>query len=508
MKLQLETIINSLEDAVVCVDETSHVVFLNAAGARLFDCEGQKVAGQPVALFPAMAEVLNQLNLKEMHLSSESPKAAQRLRGKKNAGEAATLEALVTRVTAEAKSFYIVDIRDISSQQQMEKALIQSKKNQAIGALTSGIAHDFNNILTAVISQLELALASPELPGALRENLGHARTSARRGADLVSKLQGFGRQTKAKPVPVELPGLVQQTVSLLRRDSDAGLQIASVAAEVKPWLINADANQLMQAIMNLGLAGRDALSQGGKLTLSLANVTLNATELRPRRPGDFVRLTIAATGPALMGETLRGLLEGSFGTKDAGKEVGVGLAGASGTVVEHGGWIEVETRLGYGQVHVFLPRCLEPLTMPAPRAVSALDANTLQGHERILVVDDEELVRLVIRAVLAYRGYQITEATDGEDALRKYAKGLQPYDLVLMDLHMPGLNGREALVEIRRRDPSAKAILFSGTLPEHDTTHELRDVRLLQKPFENQELVRLVRATLDDRSTSTSHKYK
>jgi CheY-like chemotaxis protein len=286
-----------------------------------------------MALYPKIETILAQLNLSEMHLSADSPKGVRRLQGPKSSGEPVALEAAVTCVASGAKRFYIVDIRDISSQQQMEKALYQSRKNQAMSALTSGIAHDFKNVLTVVISQLELALASPELPESFRENLDGARTSARRGAELVNKLQGFSRQTKS--------------------------------------------------------------------TLSTD-----------------------------------------------------------------------------------LPDMLEPV---------------VAGKERILVVDDEDLVRKVVRAVLAYRGYRITEATSAEEALQKYFDAPQQYDLILMDLYMPEMSGRDALLRIRRWNPSARAIMLSATLPEHEMAPELKGIRCLQKPFENKELVRLVRETLDVR---------
>jgi len=334
MQLQPEIILDSLEDAVICVDDTWHVVFLNAAAHRLFDCEGQKVVGQPMALYPKMEAILGQLNLREMHLSAESPKGVRRLQGANAGGEPAALEAAVTCVASGGKSFYIVDIRDISPQQQMEKALYQSRKNQAMSALTSGIAHDFKNVLTVIISQLELALASPDLPDSFQENLDSARMSARRGAELVNKLQGFSRQTKSTLLPTELPDLVEPVIA---------------------------------------------------------------------------------------------------------------------------------------------------------------------GKERILVVDDEDLVRKVVRAVLAYRGYQITEAPNAEEALQKYFDSPQQYDLILMDHQMPEMTGRDALLRIRRWNPSARAIMLSATLPEHETAPELKGIRYLQKPFENKELVRLVRETLDDR---------
>jgi signal transduction histidine kinase/ActR/RegA family two-component response regulator len=498
MQLPLETIINSLEDAVVCVNERRDVAFLNAAASKLFACEGQRVIGQPFSKFPGMLAILGQLNFNEMHLSADSPKGARRLQGQTTKGEPFCLEALVTRVTAGGQGFFIVDIRDISLQQQMEKAFYQSRKSQAISALTSGIAHDFKNVLTGISSQLELALASPELPVSLKENLTQARTSAYRGTELVNKLQGFSRNGKAKLTPMALPDLVETAVATLRRDLDQA-DVRYNPAPQPPWTINADATQLLQVIVNLGLTLRDSTPEDGELRLELSNLTLNANEARaPRKTGDFVRLTVSYSELGLPAEMLSDLFETSFLNKNPGNRLALALAAASSVVAEHGGWMEGESHPSQGsQFHLLLPRTVEPIAAPPRQSAPAGDAASLRGKERILVVDDEPLVRMVIRAVLAYRGYCITEASHAEEALGKYVQTPGQYDLVLMDLYMPGMNGRDALLQLRRHDPSAKAILLSASLPDTENVSELEGITCLQKPFENQDLVRLVRQTLD-----------
>ena len=173
---------------------------------------------------------------------------------------------------------------------------------------------------------------------------------------------------------------------------------------------------------------------------------------------------------------------------------------SSHVVAEHGGWMEVESHAGQGSCFtVFLPRSRQAETAPAPRPLPLLDARALEGTERILIADDEELVRIVMRTVLAFRGYQIVEAVNGEDAVEKYTQSAKPFDLVLMDVHMPRLNGLDALAQIRQRDPRVKAVMLSGGLQEKDAEHsaDIEGVRFLQKPFENQELVCLVREMID-----------
>jgi two-component system cell cycle sensor histidine kinase/response regulator CckA len=201
------------------------------------------------------------------------------------------------------------------------------------------------------------------------------------------------------------------------------------------------------------------------------------------------------------------LFEPYFTTKEVGKGVGLGLSIAYSLITEHGGWMQVESQVGQGSAfHVFLPRSASAEERAGRRQSLAVDAKTVEGHERILVVDDEELVRMVIRAVLAYRGYQVFEAVNGEDAIAKFFGANPPFDLILMDRNMPNMSGREALIEIRRRAPVAKAILLSGGVGEEDRrdTAELRGVEFLHKPFENHELAHLVRRTLDARGNVAS----
>ena len=493
MELHLETIINSLDDAIVSVDGGFNVAFLNEAAAKMFQCDARSAVGQPAFNFPALDHVLAQIKLQELDFSNNLPKAVRRIEGREPTGESVPLEASVTCATVEGRKLYTAVIRDISLQQRMERVVYESRKTQAIGALAGGIAHDFNNILTAIISHIDLCQHSPDLAPSLRDHLIYAQTSARRGAELVSKLQLFSRQAKPKFAPTNPSELIDQVVFMLRRSIDPRIRL-NFTPQAKTWLVKADPKQIMETLVNLGLNARDAMPSGGALTLELSNVTITSAEAAPpRKAGEFVRISIIDTGIGMSPETLARLFEPYFSTKDKSRGPGLGLSIASSVVAEHGGWMEVESRVGDGsRFHVFLPRTLETQAQRPPSSM-----RETEGKERILVVDDEELVRIVTRAVLAYRGYQVVEAEDGEDAVEKYRKAAPAFDLVLMDMHMPRLNGHDALLRLREINPKLKAILLSGGLQERETSGELPGVLFLQKPFENQELVRTVRELLD-----------
>jgi PAS domain S-box-containing protein len=498
MDAPLNVILNSLEDGLLGVDDHSNIALLNEAAANAFGCDRAAAVGRPVAHVPAVAEVVRQLKLDELSKPDSPAKTTRRLLVNRNVGEPAPMEATVSAVHFNGRRVHLAIIRDLSAHQQMEQAVYDARKTQALGALAGGIAHDFNNVLAAVISQIDLALHAPEFPASLKQHLIYAQTSARRGAELVNKLQTFSRQGKPIFEPLNPAELIEQVVFVLRRSIDPKIAIHCPKPAVKPWLVRADSNQIMQALLNLGINARDAMPQGGAITITVENASFSSGEAQaPRKAGDFVRIAVADTGHGMTSETVSRVFEPYFSTKDLSRGPGLGLSIAAAVVADHSGWMEVESQVAKGsRLSILLPRTSDSAT--APRKVTPAEPKAMEGKERILVVDDEELVRMVTKAVLAYRGYQMVEAEDGEDALQKYSAAPGSFDLVLMDMHMPKLNGYDALLRIRELNPKAKAIVLSGGVHDPDESFgQMAGVAFLHKPFENQELLRLVRQMLD-----------
>ncbi|MCI0538251.1 MAG: response regulator [Verrucomicrobiales bacterium] len=386
--------------------------------------------------------------------------------------------------------------------EQTQEAVYQARKTQAIGALAAGLAHDFNNILTAILSHLDLLLLTPALPAELREHASYAKTSTVRAAELVSRLLSFSRQARPVLAPLQLPALVEEAIVLLRRKIEAKVELRPLAFAEDIWTVNADANHMMQLLTSLCLNGRDAMPDGGILSFKLANVAFSETEaVSPRRPGEFVRLTVSDTGKGVPPHLLERFFEHYFTTKEFGRGIGLGLAIVNSIVSEHGGWLEVESEAGAGsQFHAYLPRLRHARSKrETPREVLAANNQSLEGRETILLVDDEEMVRMVVRAVLGYRGYAIVEVTNGEEALQKLTDKPARFDLVLLDLNMPKMDGWETLRRLRQIQPTVPVIVLSG-----DSTEELAAriteagaAVILQKPFDNLELLRQVRRMLD-----------
>lgn len=499
MDLLLETILNSIEDAVLSIDDDSTILFLNEAAGRLFGCVPTHAIGQLVSRYSRMAGAVEQFKLDEPSPAGRPAKTIRRLHcARLSGGEPIPMEATVSHAYVDGRKLVTAVLRDVAFQQQMEKAVYESRKTQALGSLASGIAHDFNNVLAVVISQIDLALYSPGFPASLREHLIHAQTSARRGAELVSKLQAFSRQSKPVFGPLDLNDVIEQVLFMLRRSIDPKVVVQGGQQAERPWLVTADSGQMMQALLNLGINARDAMPKGGMLSIRTENIRIGVDEVQgARKAGEFVRLSVSDTGMGMPPEVVSRIFEPYFSTKDLSRGPGLGLSITAAVVAEHSGWMEVESQVGRGSVFsIFLPRSQELASVR--KQVPVADTNSLEGKERILVVDDEELVRMVTKAVLAYRGYQVLEAEDGEDAVAKYAANLGTIDLIMMDVHMPKMNGHEALLRIREINPRAKAVLLSGGLQEADGgLGSMERVVFLQKPFENQELLRVVRQLLD-----------
>jgi two-component system cell cycle sensor histidine kinase/response regulator CckA len=388
------------------------------------------------------------------------------------------------------------------AQEQTLEAIYQAGKTQAIGALAGGLAHDFNNLLTAILSHLDLLLLSPSLPADLREHAGYAKSSTVRAAELVSRLLSFSRQARPTLAPVQLPALLGDAIAMLRRKIGAGIELRPLSCGENIWTVNADASHLTQLITSLCLNARDAMPAGGILSLELANVAFSEKDAAPpRRAGEFVKLTVSDTGKGMPPQALARLLEHSFTSKEFSKGIGLGLVVVNSIVSEHSGWLEAQSGAGPGNhFHVYFPR-LRQVQAKREAAPEALVGNgeSLEGRETILLVDDEEIVRLVVRAVLGYRGYCIVDAPSGADALQKLAEQPGRFDLVLLDLNMPKMDGCETLRRLRQADPAVPVIVLSGDCGDEVTARitEAGPDLILQKPFDNLELVRQVRQTLD-----------
>lgn len=503
-RLPWEAIMDSVRNGVICVEGGQRVIYLNRAMEELFQTRRTDVIGNPIAFASELAQAFQLAGPKLLAAKAESAPYRQEFTHRTETGNAIPMTVTITEAQHGDLRILIGIVRDLSNLKRMEEALVQSRKNQAIGALTGGISHDFNNILTALLSQLDLALDEPGLPGPAREHILQAQTSGRRAAELISRLQTFSRQTETRTTTVDLAELLGQVELILRRSLDRRIQIRTDRIKPAQWLVKADASQVIQVVFNLALNARDAMPRGGELAIRLERVRRTQPDAAAGSPtATWVKLTVRDSGSGMTPEVKERVFEPYFTTKTLGRGTGLGLSIAQSIVQEQGGWMEVESEPGRGtQLHVFLPEIApgSPTSSTELHQFTAAETRALEGRETILIADDEEMVRLVMRAVLSYRGYKIIEATDGSHVFEVLRGLATPPDLVLLDVDMPRVNGWEALQQLKEDRPDLPVIMLSGGAVDSDSTRarERGATGFLSKPFKNEQLVQLVRKTLDE----------
>ena len=396
--------------------------------------------------------------------------------------------------------------RDVTEQKeqahalaQAEAALRQSQKMEAVGHLTGGIAHDFNNMLAVVIGSLDLLQRRLPENASMQRYAGHAMEAANRAAVLTQRLLVFARQQPLKPQPVDVNALVADMSELLRHAIGADIRIELLRTEGL-WCTRADPNQLENAILNLAVNARDAMPEGGSLTIETANVTLDgryAAGHPDMEAGDYVAITVTDSGVGMPTEVIRRAFDPFFTTKQAGQGTGLGLSQVYGFVKQSGGHVTIYSEPGRGTgVKVYLPRLAGPVAEPATGASAA---PLLAGRqELILLVDDETAVREVNAEALRELGYRVLQADGAEAALDML--GAHPdIDLLLTDVVMPGMDGRRLAAEARHGRPHLKVLFTTGYSPaaaQHNGVLD-PDAPLLGKPYTLDELGSKLRGVLD-----------
>ncbi len=413
----------------------------------------------------------------------------------------------VVRVSGRAVSFadnekaFELFAEDVTERRALEQQLQQSQKMEAVGRLAGGIAHDFNNLLMVISGYSEFLLdrlgPDPALRGPAQEIAG----ASQRASSLTRQLLAFSRKQMLAPKILDLNEVVTENLKMLTRVIGEDIDLVMVPAAVL-GSVRADAGQIDQVIMNLAVNARDAMPTGGKLTIETSNVSLDEEYARfhaPLRPGDYVMLSISDTGQGMDSETQSHIFEPFFTTKGT-KGTGLGLSTVYGIVKQSGGYIWVSSEAGKGTTFkIYLPRVAERAETVAQVVTSEEAVPTEPGTETILLAEDEANLRYLARQFLEKQGYKVIEAADGAAAMQIAVAHEGVIHLLLTDVIMPGMNGRELAQRISEIRPQTKILYMSGYTENvigHDGTLDA-GVSLLQKPFTLRDLKSKVREVLD-----------
>ena len=397
-------------------------------------------------------------------------------------------------------------LTDVTRRKALEDQLRQVQKLEAIGRLAGGVAHDFNNLLTAVVGNAGLLMQALQ-PGGSEHQLAVAiEQAAWRAAELTRQLLGFSRQTLLWLRPVNLNESIAEVVGLLKRTIDPRVTL-DVRTAADLGFVRADPGQINQVLMNLCLNACDAMPEGGGLLLEASNQTVANDHTCGRveaRAGLFARLRVADTGVGISAENLPRIFDPFFTTKQPGKGTGLGLAMVFGIVKQHDGWIECHSEAGRGACFdVYLPR-LEHAEEYSASPVISPSATLKPGlGESVLLVDDNELLRSLGGAILRQHGYNVLLAEDGQDAIEVFQREGGRIKLVVLDMTMPRLSGREALDRLRRMDPGVRVLFASGYSAEQLTEADRARIQgFIGKPYREHDLIYAVQEALKGVSAS------
>jgi PAS domain S-box-containing protein len=479
------------------LSEKGLILEANLTVATMLGVERGRLVKQPLSRFIASEDQDIYYFHRRKLFETQAPQVCEMRMGTKDGAQFwARIEATVT-VDSEGQAVCRATMSDITERKQLEAQLRQAQKMEAIGTLAAGISHDFNNLLTPMGGFADLLLQKAREGSKEHEYLHQIKVAAQRAATLTGQLRLFTRQVRGERRPVQLNSVVEETRDLLERSIPKEITI-ELNLESNLWAVEADPSQLSEVLVNLCLNARDAMPEGGTLTLETRNVTLDEEYARmvlEARPGRYVHLSVSDTGCGMSSKVQARLFEPFFTTKGMAEGTGLGLAMVYGIVKGHEGFVQVYSQEGRGSTfHVYLPameRAVEE------RGVEELELPT--GTETILVVDDEEGLRKLGQAVLEPCGYRVLIAEDGAQALEVYQAHPEEVALVVLDVIMPRMNGLECMRRLREMDPDVKVLISTG-YTARDLAQELvaeGALGVVEKPFRIQDFATAVRAAID-----------
>ncbi len=397
----------------------------------------------------------------------------------------------------EQTSRFAYIIEDITEKKRLESQFLRAQRMESIGTLASGIAHDLNNVLTPILTSTQLMLMKSDPDSKQQQLLETIQNSARRGAALIKQVLSFARGVEGKRITLQVQHLITEIRQIAQETFPKSIEM-KLDLPTNLWLVSGDATQLHQVLMNLCVNARDAMPNGGTLSLSAKNLHIDPPYTRMNldaKVGAYIVISVTDTGAGISPEILDRIFEPFFTTKDFGKGTGLGLSTVLGIIKSHGGFIEVNSALNQGtQFNLYLPAIQGMETAATP------ESEAIEGQgELILVVDDEAKIRQVDQAALEAYNYQVITASDGIEAIALYAQHKQEIQLVVMDLMMPSMDGAMAIRTLRKINPQIKTVVTSGLVTDPVTLTQIGSPlqTFLAKPYTAKELVSTISRALN-----------
>jgi PAS domain S-box-containing protein len=505
-------IVETALDAFIQMDDTGCVIEWNSQAQAMFGWSREEAIGKLLAalIVPERLRAAHAQGLERFLRTEKGTILGTRfeIAAVTRDGQEFTVEVAVTALRRRSGYVFNAFIRDLTEKRAAEAQLRQAQKMDAVGQLTGGIAHDFNNILTVITGTIEILTEGVEDRPPLAAIARMIDEAATRGAELTNQLLAFARRQPLQPRNTDINAMVVETAKLLRPTLGEQIEIESML-EDEAWRAIVDPSQLSLALLNLAVNARDAMPKGGRLTLETGNVILDDAYAQSNpevKPGRYVMVAVSDTGIGIPAALRERVFEPFFTTKEVGKGTGLGLAMVYGFVKQSGGHIKVYSEEGHGTtIKLYLPRSEEK--DEAQTVIDALPAADLpRGNETILVVEDDELVRNHVVALVGSLGYTTLSAGNGAAALKLIDAGTA-FDLLFTDVIMPGgMNGRQLADETVKRRPAMKVLYTSG-YTENAIVHQGRldpGVALLNKPYRKAELARKLREVLGPAARAAS----
>ncbi|HJV67230.1 MAG TPA: ATP-binding protein [Geomonas sp.] len=491
-----ETIMAQLVDGVVVLDSTLAIRSLNGAAERMFGYPGAEAAGKGIdqILGGALAGLAGPGQLPPAPGPGGPVREVSALR---RDGSTLSVELSLSPLQLGTESLWLVIVRDLTEQRNLEHQLRHAQKMEALGALAGGVAHDFNNILTVIMGFCTISASMLEQQSPLRHNLDQIMAASERALTLTGSLLAYSRKQPMNFKPLELNGRIRQTEKFLARLIGEEIELVS-RLSTENLTVMADGGQLEQVLMNLAANARDAMSRQGCLAIESRRIEIDEEFVRLHgygKPGSFALVSVSDTGTGMDQSTREKIFEPFFTTKETGQGTGLGLSIVYGIVKQHQGYINVYSEPGKGtSIHIYLP-----VIEATETRESFLLRQVRGGSETLLLAEDDPGVRVLVKSVLEGSGYRVIEACDGEDAAAKFRDYQAEVELLLLDVVMPRKNGREAWQEISAIRPGIKALFISGYAADIVSRNGLIDsgVQLVMKPLLPNQLLARIREVLD-----------